>query len=64
MKITVDLDVCEAHGECVAAAPEIFDLGDDDDVVTVLQAEPDEDLREEALAAQKSCPVDAIRIED
>ncbi|HET9104208.1 MAG TPA: ferredoxin [Solirubrobacteraceae bacterium] len=64
MKITVDVDVCEAHGECVAAAPEIFDLGDDDDVVTILQPEPGEDLREEALAAQKSCPVDAIRIED
>ena len=31
MKVVVDLDVCEAHGDCVIAAPEIFDLGDDDE---------------------------------
>lgn len=64
MKIKVDLDVCEAHGECVARAPDLFDLGDDDDVVTILQPQPSDDLRGEALAAQKSCPVDAITIED
>lgn len=64
MKIHVDLDVCEAHAECVAHAPEIFDLGDDDDVVTVLLAEPPEDMRADAIAAERSCPVDAITIED
>ena len=64
MKVIVDLDVCEAHGDCVLAAPEIFDLGDDDDVVTVVQAEPPEDLRQKADLAAANCPVAAITIED
>ena len=64
MKVNVNTDVCEAHGECVIAAPEIFDLGDDDEVVTVLDPEPAEDLREKAEEAAQSCPVSAITIED
>jgi ferredoxin len=64
MKVIVDLDVCEAHGDCVVAAPEIFDLGDDDDVVTVLQPEPPEELRQKAEKAASDCPVAAITIQD
>ncbi|MCD2191509.1 ferredoxin [Actinomycetospora soli] len=26
MKIVVDYELCEGHGECVVAAPEVFDL--------------------------------------
>ena len=64
MKVIVDLDVCSAHGDCVVAAPEIFDLGEDDDVVTVINPEPDEELRAIAERAEQDCPVTAIRIED
>lgn len=64
MKVIVDLDVCEAHGDCVLAAPEIFDLGDDDDVVTVTQPEPPEELRAKAEQAAADCPVAAIEIQD
>lgn len=63
MRVKVDMDVCEAHGECVLAAPEIFELGDDDEKVTVLDPEPEEDLREKAERAMKACPVDAITVE-
>ncbi|MDN5872768.1 MAG: ferredoxin [Sinobacteraceae bacterium] len=62
MKVIVDYDLCDAHGECVLAAPEIFDLGDDDDVVTLLQEEPPEELRAKAEAAVKVCPVLALRL--
>ena len=64
MKVIVDLDVCAAHGDCVVAAPEIFDLGEDDDVVTVLIEEPGEELRAAAERAVQDCPVSAIRIEE
>jgi ferredoxin len=63
MKITVDFDKCEAHGDCVVAAPELFDLGEDDDVVRVLDAEPGEDLRAKAEMAVKLCPVAAITLD-
>lgn len=64
MKVIVDLDVCEAHGDCVLAAPEVFELGDDDDVVTLLQPEPGEDLREKVKRAERDCPVTAIKVEE
>ncbi|HWF54209.1 MAG TPA: ferredoxin [Solirubrobacteraceae bacterium] len=64
MRVIVDVDVCAAHGDCVVAAPEIFDLGDDDDVVTVINPEPDEALRASAEQAVSDCPVSAIRIEE
>lgn len=64
MRVIVDLDVCAAHGDCVVAAPDIFDLGEDDDVVTVLLEEPPEELRAAAERAVQDCPVSAIRLED
>jgi len=64
MKVFVDVDVCQAHGDCVVAAPEVFDLGEEDDVVTVLNPEPSEELRAQVERAAMDCPVTAIRIED
>lgn len=61
MKITVDLDKCCGYGDCVLAAPELFDLGDDG-VAVVLVDEPGEDQRPEAEAAAASCPVEAITV--
>ena len=63
MKITVDTTLCEVHGDCVVAAPDIFDIGEDDDVVQVLDPEPGEGLRAVVTQAAKMCPVAAIRIE-
>jgi len=64
MKIIVDTEKCEAHGDCVIAAPSVFDLDDDDHVVKLLMAEPPEDMRAEVEQAARDCPVAAITIED
>lgn len=64
MKVKVDPDVCEAHGECVVAAPEVFELRDDEETVTVLQSEPGEELRDKVEEAEAVCPVAAITVED
>ncbi len=63
MKIFLDASKCEAHGDCVLAAPELFDLGDDDEVARLLDATPPESLRAKAESAVKLCPVSAIRVE-
>jgi ferredoxin len=60
MKVEVDTDLCQAHGECVFVAPEIFELDDEDQIHWVEQ--PDESLREKALQAVKVCPVSAIKV--
>jgi ferredoxin len=64
MKVIVDLDVCEAHGDCVIAAPAVFDLGDEDETVTVLEPNPPESMRTEVERAVSDCPVTAIRLEE
>jgi ferredoxin len=63
MRVTVDLDRCEGHGECVLAAPQVFSLGDDDDMVTVLEPEPAEALRAAVTDAAGLCPMAAITLE-
>lgn len=63
MKVILDSARCELHGECVMAAPDVFDI-DEDDVVTILNPEPGEELRNAVEEAALMCPVAAIRIED
>jgi ferredoxin len=62
MKVLVDMNLCQSHGECAVVAPEVFELGDDD----VLHWEEDvgEELREKVEEAVERCPMMAIRIED
>jgi ferredoxin len=63
MKIQVDLEKCEGHGSCVEACPEVFQLDDDADVVTVLDDSPtDPDVCEKAGRAARVCPVAAIQV--
>jgi ferredoxin len=61
MRVSVDIDSCEANGLCMAAAPTVFEL-DDDDQLHILQAEPDEALRPAVLAAVRACPKQALHL--
>jgi ferredoxin len=63
MKVVVEFDRCELHGDCVLAAPEVFDIDDDDEVVSLLNDEPGEELRAKVEEAVRNCPVSAIRLE-
>jgi ferredoxin len=62
VRIHVDTTVCEAHGECVAVAPEFFDLGDDDGAVHVVDQPTDAASNAKARGAELVCPVGAIRL--
>jgi ferredoxin len=64
MKVTVDYDLCEGHGQCVMAAPGVFHLPDGADEVVVLEERPAEALREQVGEAAALCPVLAILLED
>jgi ferredoxin len=64
MRVVVDEFRCDAHGVCVDSCPEVFALSDEDDVVTVLNPEPDEALRASVVRAADVCPKAAITVED
>jgi ferredoxin len=60
MNVSVDLDLCDAHGQCTFAAPDVFELDDVGDLS--FDSEPDESRRTEVLTAARLCPVQAIKI--
>ena len=62
IKVLVDMDVCQNHGQCVFSAPQVFELDDEGDLVQ-LQGEVGEDLRDAVEEAADVCPVQAITIE-
>jgi len=61
MKITIDRDRCIGAGQCVLAAPEVFDQ-DDDGIVALLDATPAAALGSAARDAALLCPAAAITV--
>lgn len=59
MKVIVDLGLCDLHGLCVEAAPEVFEIGHDG-VLRVLNDAPPQDLRAKVDKAVRECPTGAI----
>ncbi|MEU6113492.1 ferredoxin [Streptomyces sp. NPDC047117] len=62
MKVVVDMNKCQDHGQCVFAAPEVFRLDEGGRLAYV--SDPDDTLREDVEEAADVCPLQAIRIED
>jgi ferredoxin len=62
VRVVVDWDLCESNGLCMAAAPEVFEL-QDDDTLMILQETPDESLRAKVVDAVNACPKQAITLQ-
>jgi ferredoxin len=63
MHIVIDPDRCDGHGLCEMAAPDLFELGDDDLSHVLVDPLPPE-LSEQARSAVQSCPKRAISIDE
>jgi ferredoxin len=63
VRVVVDWDLCESNGLCMAAAPEVFQL-QDDDTLLILQETPDESLRAVVADAIRTCPKQAISLQE
>lgn len=61
MKVRVDRDLCIGVGNCVAYAPTVFKLDDENKVVVLDPSSVDD---ETLLEAAESCPENAIIVED
>ena len=60
-EIIINRELCESNAECVAMAPEVFAL-DDEEFCVVVDPEGARDKR--ILDAARACPVDAITLID
>lgn len=61
MRAVVNEEMCEGHGKCQLAAPEVFVLGDDDVSKVKLDPVP-ESLRDKVERAARLCPRQAISV--
>lgn len=62
MKITVDRERCVGAGQCVLAAPAVFEQKEDG-LVELLRPEPEQDLHEAVTEAELICPSGAIELQ-
>lgn len=59
LRLSADPQVCAGAGQCVRAAPDLFDQ-DEDGLVVVLRAQVSGQARERALTAADWCPSGAV----
>lgn len=62
MRVTVDMAKCENHGQCAIAAPAVFEINEDGNLV--YDGNPVDSERDDTLAAADVCPAQAIIVEE
>ena len=62
LTVSIDRTLCVGFGDCVQAAPEAFEL-DEEDIAVFASGSPCPD-RERLIRACAECPVDAITVTD
>lgn len=60
-RVVVDFDLCESNARCMAVAPEVFEVRDDD-FLYILDEHPPEERRPQVEEAVRRCPKAAISI--
>ncbi|MES2977714.1 MAG: ferredoxin [Pseudomonadota bacterium] len=62
MRVHIHQDKCVGAGQCVLAAPDVFDQREEDGVVVLLMEHPPEALAAAVRKAAKLCPAQAITV--
>jgi ferredoxin len=60
LDVIVDMDLCDGHGQCEFAAPNVFRLDDAGDLE--YESHPPASERANVQQAVRVCPVQAIRL--
>lgn len=60
MKITVDLELCQGHGQCEDAAPEVFVVNDEGFAELRVDEVTDAEMVRKVQDAETRCPANAV----
>lgn len=60
MKVSVDRSLCQNHGQCAIAAPDVFEIDDDGELT--YDGAPADGLSDDVEDAADVCPVQAITV--
>ncbi len=63
MKVVIDQQLCEGNMRCQEAAPEVFEVRDDDKSHLLIE-KPPVAMREKLKLAARLCPRQAITVSD
>jgi ferredoxin len=63
MRLEADLDLCQGHAMCQLEAPEVFEVPKRGTVI-ILDETPPARLRAQVVNAVRSCPTQALTIEE
>ena len=63
MRVSVDVERCESNALCMQAAPQVFEVRDDN-FLYVLQEEPPEGERSAVQEAVRLCPTQTLSVSD
>ena len=64
LRVEANQEDCAGHGQCLLAAPTVFDVDEREHKVIVLDPEPVEELRAAVQRAVSMCPMSALEIVD
>lgn len=63
LRVVVERDRCDAHGVCVSHAPNVFAIGDDDQMHLLVEFPPAEEIPRVEQAVEH-CPKCALSLEE
>ena len=63
MRVVVDRQLCESNAVCMRLVPEVFEVGDDDQL-RIKQERPPNSLRGRVDEAVRRCPKQALSVTD
>ncbi|QHE70769.1 ferredoxin [Rhodococcus sp. WAY2] len=61
-RIHIDTAACNGYGNCLVAAPDVFDLDPDTNIAFTRPGHPTDADQDTLREAEADCPVRAIRI--
>ncbi len=64
MHVEVNWDACESNALCMAAAPEVFEVRDDDYMYLLMEGDIPEGLLDKVREAVRVCPKQALKLVD
>ncbi|WP_430785140.1 ferredoxin [Actinoplanes sp. G11-F43] len=62
MRVTASADICVGAGQCVLAAPTVFDQSDAEGLVVVIAEQITDEDAEAVRTAAEWCPSGAVRL--
>lgn len=63
MRVDIDLELCQGHGQCAESAPKVFEVRDDGFAYLLVDEIP-ADQEANVRDAASRCPTDAIKISE